>query len=428
MELLKRGWLVLRRRWPVVMIATVGVLVAVSLVNASQRSEYTATAELFLRSPDVKTSTSAYQGDLFSRQRAQTYVSMMSSDELARLVIDRLGLTESASEMVEKVSGDIVKDTVLVTISVTDPDAQRAANIANTYGEVFGEYVATVENVGADPNMSPLVVIVKAATAEAAVEGGQSIWFLLAIGLIIALVVVAGLLWFLEKFDTKVRSRQQIEEVTGTAVIGAMPMARQLDAQSVIEAYKTAPAFAEAARRLSVNVDHTARQLGTPTDAPAVVVASAGRGDGKSVVSLALAVALADRGFRVGIVDADRYGEQPAEHASLASGGISVDGVTFVSLRDDGRALSEKSLRSAIGQLSSSNDLIVVDGPAFAEAAEAQMIAEVADAAVLVVRPGRTKAVALGRLKAAMDVLDTPVLGIAVNQAKETGTQQATYV
>ncbi len=74
MELLKRGWLVVRRRWHVVMIVVVGALVAVSLVNAAQRTEYTATSELFLRSPDVKTSTSAYQA-ISSRDNAPRHTS-----------------------------------------------------------------------------------------------------------------------------------------------------------------------------------------------------------------------------------------------------------------------------------------------------------------------------------------------------------------
>ena len=428
MELLRRAWLVVRRRWLVVMIVVVGALVAVSLINGTQRAEHTATAELFLRSPDVKSSASAYQGDLFSRQRAQTYVNMLRSDELAQLVIDKLALAESPAELVDKVEGDIVKDTVLVTVSVTDSNAQRAANIANTYGEVFGQYIATVENVSNDPDIPPLVAIVKAATAETAVQGGRSLVFLATAGAAIALLVSAGLLWFLEKFDTKVRSRQQVENLTGSAVIGALPTTRALDSRTVVETYESVPAFAEAARRLSVNVDHTVRQLGTPTDAASLVVASAERSEGKSVVSLALAAALADRGFSVGLIGADRFGKASMDSVALASGETTVDGLTYLSLRQDGVSLSEKTLRSAIRELSTRCELVLIDGPALGDAAEAQMIAEVADAALLLVRPGRTKAPALARLKAAMDVLDTPVIGICVNQAKETATLETTYV
>ncbi|MCV7073451.1 hypothetical protein MJO55_07365 [Mycolicibacterium rufum] len=427
MELLKRGWLVVRRRWHVVMIVVVGALVAVSLVNAAQRTEYTATSELFLRSPDVKTSTSAYQGDLFSRQRAQTYVSMLRSDELARLVIDKLALPESPGELVKRVKGDIVKDTVLITVSVTDDNAQRAANIANTYGAVFGQYIATVENVNNDPNIPALVVTVKAASAETAVRGGQSIWLLTALGAIAALVVSGLLLWFLEKFDTKLRSRQQIENLAHAPVIGSLPPTRSLSSRGVVDTYGEDHVFAEAARRLSVNVDHTARQLGT-SRTPAIAIAAVQRSDGKTVVAMAVATALADRGYRVGYIDADRFGTVSSDTQAMATGEISLDGVEFVSLRSDELSLCEKTLRSAINKLAGVSEVILIDGPAFGDAAEAQMIAEVADAALLVVRPGRTSSVGLERLKSTMEVLDTPVIGIVVNHAKETGTLASTYI
>ena len=68
----------------------------------------------------MKTSGSAYQGDLFSRQRAQTYIKMFHSDELAQTVIDKLALNITPQQLVSQVSASAVKGTVLMTISVTD--------------------------------------------------------------------------------------------------------------------------------------------------------------------------------------------------------------------------------------------------------------------------------------------------------------------
>ncbi len=152
------------------------------------------------------------------------------------------------------------------------------------------------------------------------------------------------------------------------------------------------------------------------------------RSDGKTVVAMAVATALADRGYRVGYIDADRFGTVSSDTQAMATGEISLDGVEFVSLRSDELSLCEKTLRSAINKLAGVSEVILIDGPAFGDAAEAQMIAEVADAALLVVRPGRTSSVGLERLKSTMEVLDTPVIGIVVNHAKETGTLASTYI
>ncbi|MEZ0342898.1 Wzz/FepE/Etk N-terminal domain-containing protein [Mycobacterium sp. pV006] len=428
MELLKRGWLVVRRRWPVLMITVVAAIVAVSLINATQREEYTASAEIFLRAPDVKSSASAYQGDLFSRQRAQTYVSMITSEEVATLVIDRLGLPEQPSELSKRVDAEIVQDTVLVTISLTDSDAQRAANIANAYGDVFGQYIARVENLENDPDVPPLVVVVKPATAENALRGGQPLWLLVTLATILALVLSGAFVWFLERFDTRVRSRKQIEEATGAPVVGTLPPARALESRSVLETYQDVTAFAESARRLSVNVDHVlGRMAGTGT-VPSVAVSSVSGSEGRSVVAAALAAALADRGHRVALIDADRTGEPPLHRAALTSGESKLPGLKYFCIHEGEAGFSERALRNLIGSLAGECDLVVLDAPAFAETAEAQMVAEVADAALLVVRPGHTHLDALARLRASMDVLDTPVLGIVVNQAKETSTPETVYV
>jgi uncharacterized protein involved in exopolysaccharide biosynthesis len=84
MELLKRWLIVLRRRWLVVAACVVVAFVAASAYNATAPKAYTASTQLFLRAPDVKTSAGAYQGDLFSRQRVQTYSKMFQSDDLAQ--------------------------------------------------------------------------------------------------------------------------------------------------------------------------------------------------------------------------------------------------------------------------------------------------------------------------------------------------------
>lgn len=420
MDLLRRGGLVLRRRWLVILTALVIALVAASLFNGAQRREYTASTDLFLRAPDVKSSASAYQGDLFSRQRAQTYVQMLKSDDLAQMVIDKLGLSISREDLVEKVSAETVKDTVLITVSATDPNPQRAANIANTYGTVFGQYVAKVEDVVNDPNLAPLVIVVKAATAEDATAGGFPIWILATLAVVIGLVIGIGLAWFLEKFNTSVRSRKQIEDVTGVPVIGNLRSTRRVETGSVGEAYRESEEFGEAARRLSLNVDHILRQLPSVKGAPVLAVTSVDKADGKTVVSESIAYALADRGYDVGFIDADRRGGTDARDGE--------PDYKFISVRSDHYAVTEQALSEAISDLKSNCDFVVIDGPAFGEAAEAQLIGQSADAVLVVVRPGHSRIASLRSLRAAMDVVGTVVIGIVVNRAKATKTVETTYV
>src|ERR1700742_2686197 len=147
MELLTRGWTKFRQRWPIVLACLAVAVLGVTVYHVSAARNYVASTRLFLRAPDVKTSTGAYQGDLFSRQRLQTYVKMFHSEELAQMVVDRLGLNLTAQQLASKVSATPVKNTVLIDVSVTDSNAQHAGNIANGYGDVLATYIAKIENI-----------------------------------------------------------------------------------------------------------------------------------------------------------------------------------------------------------------------------------------------------------------------------------------
>src|SRR5690349_15679226 len=112
MDLLTRAWLIFKRRWALLLLPVVILLASVALLDALLPQKYTATATLFLRAPDVKTSASAYQGNLFTMQRANTYVEMIKSDELAQLIVDKLALNMSAHELAGQVSANPIRDTV----------------------------------------------------------------------------------------------------------------------------------------------------------------------------------------------------------------------------------------------------------------------------------------------------------------------------
>ena len=433
MELLKRGWTIVRWRWPILLTCLAVATVGVTIHHVAAGNNYTASTELFLRAPDMKTSASAYQGDLFSRQRAQTYVKMFQSDELAQLVIDKLGLTVTPQQLVSQVSATTVKDTVLMVVSVTDSNPQRAANIANGYGGVLGTYVAKLENVGNDPSMPPLVqVVTKANPASAKASGFPTSMVAFAAGAV-ALLVATGLIWFLDHFDTKVRSRHQVEEITGSYIIGKLPKTRALGFDgNVAQAFDESEEFKQAALRLSLNVESVLQRIPRikAEIPPVVAVVSGHRGDGSTVATRALARAFADRGRAAGVVSLDARHQQSKETdrviagSTLAKADDQTDPVTTVSC-------STTALTAEIRECDAlllESDVILIDTPAFHESIDAQLALRAADAVVLVVRPIATTTLSLWQLVAGIKALDMLVLGVVVNMSKESSTVEGIYV
>ncbi|MUL83985.1 MULTISPECIES: Wzz/FepE/Etk N-terminal domain-containing protein [unclassified Mycolicibacterium] len=421
MELLKRWWIVSRRRWLVLAVCLVVALVGVSAYNVTVHTQYTASTQLFLRAPDVKTSAGAYQGDLFSRQRVQTYSKMFQSDDLAQRVIDRLGLKLTPQQLVSQVSASTVKDTVLMVVSVTDPSRERAANIANAYGDVLDSYVAKIEYIDNNPDIPPLVQVVTRANPATAVPTGYPLWLISAAALVGALVVALALIWLLERFDTKVRSRRAVEAITGSTVIGQFArnkvLSRNADVDAVFDADEN---FRQAALRLSINVDSILHRLPDLSKPPVLAVVAPRHGDGATMVSRTLGRAFAERGRSVVEMQFGSESElSEPQHAHAGSITITTVGLTPL--------LTAKAFDYRLDAAKEGADIVILDSPAFTESVEAQVLVGAADVVVQVVDADASTH-SLTEIADGTRVIGTPVLGVVVNFARHSTTVDGRYL
>ena len=292
-----------------------------------------------------------------------------------------------------------IRDTVIINVSVSDRDAQRAADLANTYGNVFATYVAQVEAVAPNTDVPPLVRIVKPAAAEDAVTARPSLKLLLPLAAVLGLLVGVALIWLAERYDTKIRSRRQIEQIAGVRVLGNISRYKALRGSGgVEETFESTPAFADEARVAGVNTEYALRDVAKADGAPVLMVAAVEAGDGQSVIAHVLAKALDERGARVELID---------------------------SLSD--RLLTQAAISAMIENHSAGNDFIIVDPHGSSISPQTQAAAGASDAAVIVVRPGHTDENGLADLVASLSLLDTPVVGVITNGAKETSTSGRYY-
>jgi tyrosine-protein kinase len=433
MELLTKGWTKFRQRWPIVLACLAVAVLGVTVYHVSAAKNYVASTELFIRAPEMKTSAGAYQGDLFSRQRAQTYVKMFHSEELAQMVVDKLGLNVTAQQLASKVSATSVKNTVLIVVAITDSTAQHAANIANGYGDVLATYIAKIENLAGDPRVGPLVKVVTRADPASAKASGYPTSMVAFAALTMALVVAAGVIWFLERFDNKVRSRRQVEEITGCNIVGKLPKTRALGSNGDVgQAFDESEEFKQAALRLSLNVETVLQRIPRiKSEIPPVVAVVAGHhGDGSTVATRALARAFAERGRATGVVSLDAPNRDLEEAKPVAAGsalaktGNRTDPVTTVSCSTAALATEIRGRDTLLLE----SDVVLIDTPAFHESIDSQLALSVADAVVLVVRPIANTTLSLCRLVAAMKAIDILVLGVVVNQATESSTLEGFYL
>jgi capsular exopolysaccharide synthesis family protein len=184
-----------------------------------------------------------------------------------------------------------------------------------------------------------------------------------------------------------------------------------------------------------------------------VVVTSALPGEGKTTSAINLALALAQRGLRVIVVDADlRRGavhavfETPREPGltdflrgavsfAQARRSVEVEGHTLHFLTAGSRASSptglvdSQGMRDLLARLRGEYDVVIVDSPPTNLVTDAAVLGAMVDGVIIVARAGVTESAALGSAMDQLRHVRAPVLGVVLNDInfKRDVVYDATY-
>lgn len=148
------------------------------------------------------------------------YKEVITSSEVLASVIDQEKLSMSAGQLSGEISVNIPTDTRVISISVTDTDAQRACDIANTVREVAAEKIKAVTKVD---DVTTLESATKASHPSSPnVKKNAAVGFLAGVFVAIVGILVA------EVLDDRIRRPEDIEEVLGLTLLGVVPDADKL--------------------------------------------------------------------------------------------------------------------------------------------------------------------------------------------------------
>lgn len=133
-----RRYLELFRKW-LWLIALASLLAAGAAYLASRLSTpvYRASTTLLVNQANNPASLADYSTLLASQQSAKTYTELLVKRPTLDAVIQNLNLNMTSDRLLGQIQVSPVRDTALITVSVEDSDASRAAAIANELGRVF---------------------------------------------------------------------------------------------------------------------------------------------------------------------------------------------------------------------------------------------------------------------------------------------------
>jgi len=428
---------VLRTRWVVIAaLALLGVGVAAAL-TLSSTPQYASSARLFI-STSASTDSLAFQGGQFSLQRVKSYADLLSGQEVARRVTEDLGLSESPRRLSTQISASSTPDTVILKLTVTDPDPKRATVLAAAVSKVFVAYVAELETPpGRDEATVKASVIDPASSSSSPISPNPK--RNLVLGLIVGLLAGGGFAVLREALDTTIKSVQQLEPLVPAPVIGTISFDSNAVDTPLITAIDTYAPRAEAFRVLRTNLQF----IDPDVQRKVFVITSSLPGEGKTTTAVNLALALAEGGESVVLVEGDLRRPKISEYLRLESAvGLTTVLIGKLPLKDavqttasEGLAvvtsgatppnpaelLKSSAMSALIASLREQYDIVLIDAPPLLPVTDGALLAAQADGALLVVRHGKTTtdqvSLAVERLEA---VGATPV-GVIFNMTPAKG-------
>lgn len=398
---------VILRWWLTVLLVLAATVLATAVVTYRATPQYRSEALVFAASP-VTDSDSAYQGSQFAEARVPSYIDLIDSAPVAEEVISRLGLTMSLAQFRDDVSATVVPNTVLMRVTVVNPDPVRARVIANTTATVFVDFVNELEQPRGKAAKAPLTLsIVNPAVAPKTPISPDPIRNI-AIAVLLGLILGIGAALLRQAMDRSVRNEATVEDVSRKPMLGSMPRVRAARAR-LVSTGDGCDARDEPLRQLRTNLRH----VGLGQGSHVFVVTSAVHGEGKTTTAVNLAVVMGKAGQRVALVEGDlrrpRIAEllpvEPSEGlAAVLQGQQTLDAAlqqpdfqTPLYVLTSGSTpsnpaelLQSGEMVRVVEQLRDSFDIVIIDAPPLLSVTDGALLASLGDATILVLRHGKT--------------------------------------
>ena len=429
----------------IISLAMIGIAGG-ALVALTTPASYTSSTQLYVAvGSNAGTTSEMTQGTNFARQAVTTYVSVIPSSIVLDPVIEQLDLAESAEELARRVSASAALNTVIIDVTVTDPSPGQAARIANAIGESFTTVVGQQLEAPAGDRPSPVRIETLQPAQVPLSPSAPNMRLSLALGGLLGLAAGVGVAVLREGLDTRIRTVKDVEEITGAPTLGGIALDPQAKTRPLVVAAAARDPRAEAYRSLRTNVQFLALGGGPA----AYVVTSAGPSEGKSTTSANLAIAFAETGARVALLDGDLRKPKVADYFGIEGGlGLADVLVGRVAASDviqrwgrgtlfllpsgtvppnPAELLGSRAMATLMRELKAAFDVIIIDAPPTLLVTDAAVVSRYTNGAIVVAAAGSTTKPRLASAVKNVEAVGSKVLGTVVTMVPTAGADKTAY-
>ena len=445
-----------------------------------QKPKYEATATVIVSSD--KSNTNLPSEVATNKNLIDTYTQVVKSHRVLDKVKSDMNTELSYSDMLGMIEVSAIKGTEIISIATTDRDAEFATKMTNKIAEHFVKEIAKIYN---DRNINVLDSAV-APTEPANIKVGRQEIIAFAAGIIVSVSV----LFLVFYFDRSVKTSEQVESQLHLPVIGKIHMidaekerlkrrqrALALKAKKDGDTTENAENEEETSEEISKEdlsselilknnpksiISEDFRTVRTSLDFSLVgknnnslVLTSTAPNEGKSFVAANLAIAFANTGKKVLLVDADmRLGRQHEIFELSNQAGLSnllvetagdrlrkyvqkteIENLSVVTRGvtppNPAELIDSKQMEKFIATVKSKYDYVIIDSAPVYNLADPLIISKKADRTMIVCRANKTNIDHVRDGLKSLQAIDANIAGVILNQIpleKRTGYYNQYYL
>ncbi|KQO11969.1 chromosome partitioning protein [Agreia sp. Leaf244] len=437
-RILQKSWILIA----IVLLLGVGAAAAYSIL---QTPKYSSSAKVFVSTSAGSTVSELQQGNTFTQQRVKTYADLVTTPIVLLPVISELGLDLSSDQLARMVTASAPLDTTLIEITVVSADNAESARIATSISESLTRVVEEVEAPADQTASSPvkLTLVQHASVSQSPVSPNVPIN--LALGALGGLALGIGLAVLRETLDNRIRNERDVALITEVPILGGIvfdPKARERPL--IVHADPRSPR-SESFRTLRTNLQF----LDIGREDRSFVITSSIESEGKSTSAANLAIALADSGLRVLLIDADLRRPKLHEYMGL-EGAVGLTDLLIGTAEpqdviqpwgkqdlfilpagkippNPSELLGSEALNKLVVEFNGAFDVVLFDAPPLLPVTDAAILARVVGGTIVVCAAGKTHKNQLKGAFTALQNVDAPVSGVVLTMLPTKGPDAYGY-
>ncbi|WP_345081329.1 polysaccharide biosynthesis tyrosine autokinase [Brachybacterium paraconglomeratum] len=429
--------------WLAVLMAIIGAA-GMFGYSSTQTPLFKATTSLHFALDRGASATDLNQGSAYTQSQMLSFAQLVQGSSVLEPVIDELDLETTPKGLAKSLQVSIPQDTVTMRITATTTDPRGSAALATSVGEHLIEEVQGVAPKNPDGTSTITAVIYDDAVAPAFQTSPDKKKDALLGGLVGGIAGAAAAL-VVALLDTRVRSEETLAEASRHPVLGVVTKSPLLSGRTIAMAQQPLSHTAEEFLRIRSALTYAS----VNSRVKVLLVTACLPGEGKSTVSVNLAMALAGKQDSVLLIDADLRRPRAHEYAGI-DGSVGLTNVLLHEVDVDiakhrirgtgldilpagkippnpAEMLTSQRMADLVASMTDEYSYIVIDTPPVLSVADANLLAPIVDGVILAVDASKTRRANLTRTMKTLESGGARILGTVLNRARGDSHREKYY-